>query len=108
MIKLEFVRFNTEPKYDIVTIYEGANGSGVFLANFSGSSLPDDIFSANSLSVLFRSDRWFTRPGFEMKYTILRSGSGKTHQVTKLVDKQGIVLIDSNTDLPFCFDSPLG
>ena len=79
MIKLEFVRFNTELECDNVTIAEAANVSEVFLANFSGSSLPDDvIFSANSLSVLFRSDRWFTLTGFEVKYTILRSDSGKT------------------------------
>ena len=98
MIKLEFVRFNTERKYDNVTIYEGTSGSGVFVANFSGSSLPADIVSANSLSVLFRSDVSQTRTGFEMKYTILRSGSGKVQQVTHLVVKQGILLIDCDID----------
>ena len=94
MIKLEFVRFNTEQRYDNVTIYEGASGSGVFVANFSGSSLPGDIFTANSLSVLFRSDSVITYTGFEMKYTILRSDSGKTY----LVDKQGQIIIDSDID----------
>ena len=98
MIKLEFVRFNTEPRYDNVTIYEGASGSGVVVTNFSGSSLPDDIVSANSLSVLFRSDGSATRTGFEVKYTILRSDSGKSYQVTQSVDKQGILLIDSDID----------
>ena len=77
MIKLEFVRFNTELGCDNVTIDEGATGSGV-IANFSGSSLPNEFFSANSLSVLFRSDRWITVTGFEVKYTILQSDSGKT------------------------------
>ena len=88
MIKLEFVSFNTEQRYDNVTIYEGASGSGVFVANLSGSSLPDDIVSANSLSVLFRSDGSDTSTGFTMKYTILRSDSGKTQQVTHLADTQ--------------------
>ena len=98
MIKLEFVRFNTEQRYDSVTIYEGASGSGVFVANFSGTSLPDDIVSANSLSVLFRTDRSDTSTGFKMKYTILRSDSGKTYKVTQLADKQGLLLFDSDID----------
>ena len=98
MIKLEFEKFNTELRYDNVTIYEGASGSRVFLANFSGSSLPDDIVSANSLSVLFRSDGSGTSTGFEMKYTILRSDSGKTQHVTHFLVKQGILLIDCDID----------
>ena len=79
MIKLKLVRIDTEPKSDNVTIYEGANVSEVFLDKLSGSSLPDDvIYTTKPLSVLFRSDRWFTQTGFEVKYTILQSDSGKT------------------------------
>ena len=108
MIKLEFVRFNTELNYDIVTICEGANVSGEFVANFSGYSLPGDIFTVNSLSVLFRSDGSDTSGGFEMKYTIMRSDSGKIHQVTHLAGRQGLLLFDADNDYPFCFDPPWG
>ena len=76
IIQLEFLTFRTESA-DVVSVYDGMSTSAPLLGRFSGPSVPGDIFSDNSLYVYFRTDSSVTYSGFEIKYTILESDSGK-------------------------------
>ena len=71
IIQLEFLTFRTENAHDVVSVYDGVNTSAPLLGRLSGSSVPGDIFSDNSLFVYFRTDSSATYSGFEIKYTAL-------------------------------------
>ena len=68
-IELAFLRFNTEPSADFVTIYEGGSLSSRLIGTFSGSSLPSQIQSSSrNLYVRFTSDVSRTYQGFLAHY----------------------------------------
>ncbi|XP_070575204.1 bone morphogenetic protein 1-like isoform X3 [Ptychodera flava] len=70
LILLEFDTFNTEPKHDVVRIYDGLSLTGTLIGEYSGTSIPPAVLSTgNVLTVTFTSDFSATRPGFLANYT---------------------------------------
>ncbi|XP_070575202.1 scavenger receptor cysteine-rich domain-containing protein DMBT1-like isoform X1 [Ptychodera flava] len=70
LILLEFDTFNTEPKHDVVKIYDGLSLTGTLIEEYSGTSIPPAVLSTgNVLAVTFTSDFSATRPGFLANYT---------------------------------------
>ncbi|XP_070575206.1 neuropilin-2-like isoform X2 [Ptychodera flava] len=70
LILLIFDTFNTEPKHDVVRIYDGLSLTGTLIDEYSGTSMPPAVLSTgNVLAVTFTSDFSATRPGFLANYT---------------------------------------
>jgi len=68
-IELAFLRFNTQPSADFVTVYDGESSSSPLIGTYSGSSLPSPIQSSSgNLYVRFISDGSGTYKGFQAHY----------------------------------------
>ena len=68
-IELAFLRFNTQPSADFVTVYDGGSSSSPLIGTFSGSSLPSPVQSSSrNLYVRFTSDGSGTSQGFRAHY----------------------------------------
>lgn len=68
-LELVFLRFNTEPSYDVVHVYNGESSSSPVIGRFSGSSLPSPVTSSSSkLFVRFTSDGSHTYQGFRARF----------------------------------------
>ena len=68
-IELTFLRFNTQPSADFVTVYDGGSSSSPLIGTFSGSSLPSPVQSSSrNLYVRFTSDGSGTYQGFLAHY----------------------------------------
>ena len=74
VIRLEFMSIDTEHSCDQVEVFHGSNCSGELLGTFSGTSLPNVIFSEGPLFIYFHTDFSRTRNGFEIRYTIVKPG----------------------------------
>ena len=75
---MEFLRFDTEPDFDKVQIYF-VEKPYPLIGDYSGKALPGHIVSDGSLIIFFTTDNAITKTGFEMKYTVFESGSGKCY-----------------------------
>lgn len=65
-----YYRFNLEPGYDFLHIYDGPDSLSALIGSFFGSQLPDRIeSSSNSLFIAFRSDASVSSGGFVIDYT---------------------------------------
>lgn len=65
-----FSRFNLEPGYDFLHIYDGRDSLSPLIGSFYGSQLPSRIeSSSNSLFLAFRSDASVSNAGFVIDYT---------------------------------------
>lgn len=65
-----FSRFNLEPGYDFLHIYDGQDSLSPLIGSFYGSQLPSRIeSSSNSLFLAFRSDASVSNAGFVIDYT---------------------------------------
>ena len=70
IIKLAFLRFDTEREYDLVKVFEGRNTSTPKLGEFSGETSPNYVVSTTGyLYVYFETDLKITKTGFNLKYT---------------------------------------
>jgi len=75
-IELIFLRFNTQPSADFMTVYDGGSSSSPLIGSFSGSSLPSPIQSSSrNLYVRFTSDDSGTYQGFLAHYRVISEGS---------------------------------
>ncbi|WP_422089875.1 CUB domain-containing protein [Tenacibaculum ovolyticum] len=69
-VTLNFDSFNTEKKYDSVTVYDGVDASAAQLGSFSGSTIPSDVTSTgNAMFVKFTSDGSINKAGWSANYT---------------------------------------
>ncbi len=77
-ISFKFTEFDLEnsnssdgfPLLDYVQIYDGTSDAGILLGTYSGSIVPDEIFTANSGSMFikFKTDISVTKQGWTGKY----------------------------------------
>lgn len=68
-IKLSFQRFQTENNYDKVYVYDGSSTSATRLLLHSGTSVPGSVVSSGStMLVVFYSDSYTQRTGFQASY----------------------------------------
>lgn len=93
-ISLEFVDFQTELNYDVLTIYDGTSSNSRVLATYSGYILPLPVqSSSNNLFVKFASDDSVNYDGFTIRYhsqdTIVGIGACNTSTHTTLTDPSG-------------------
>ena len=76
-VTLNFSRFNTENRYDVVTVFDGTDANARELGSFSGASVPATITSTGgAMFVRFTSDRSVTSTGWAASYTTAASNSG--------------------------------
>ena len=79
-MKLDFLTFQLESCCDYVKVYDGEDKSAPLLGEFSGDSVPADIYSrSNDLFVTFTTDSSRTYDGFRITYSAL----GKSCHVSK-------------------------
>ncbi|XP_070548268.1 CUB and sushi domain-containing protein 1-like [Ptychodera flava] len=71
MLHNSFSSFDTEDKYDTLTVWEGLSPEdGIRLFQFSGSNLPNDFtVMSSSMHITFKSDFSVNRPGFQLTIT---------------------------------------
>ncbi|CAM1345488.1 CUB domain-containing protein [Tenacibaculum amylolyticum] len=75
-VTLNFSRFNTENRYDVVTVFDGTDANARELGSFSGASVPAAITSTGgAMFVRFTSDRSVTSTGWAASYTTAASNS---------------------------------
>ena len=58
-LSVNFLKFNTQPQSDVLSIYDGATTAAPLIGAFSGSELPDSIMATNAegaLTFTFTSD----------------------------------------------------
>jgi hypothetical protein len=68
-IKLDFLRFRTEPNHDTVLVYDGSYTSSTLIGNYSGTTVPDTVTTAgSSLLVRFTTDGSIVDTGFAVSY----------------------------------------
>lgn len=75
-ISLNFITFNTEATYDIVTVYDGPNDTYPVLATWWGNTLPPTITTSagtGAMCVKFTSDASDTFSGWSANYTSVMS-----------------------------------
>uniref|UniRef100_A0A670YQB1 CUB and Sushi multiple domains 1 n=1 Tax=Pseudonaja textilis TaxID=8673 RepID=A0A670YQB1_PSETE len=69
-ISLHFIVFDTEVGHDILKVWDGPIESNIFLKEWSGSALPEDIYSTfNSLTLQFDSDFFISKSGFSIQFS---------------------------------------
>ena len=79
-VKVVFSHFDIEEGYDYLKIYDGPSASSPLLVHLTGDlSTPRVVISkGSSLWFNFRTDRRFSRRGFEATFTAVNSSlSGK-------------------------------
>ncbi len=75
-IQLAFQRFSTEPLKDFLTIYDGDTTTAPILGSYSGTNLPNDIYSSsNKILLVFVTDNINTSLGWQVIASILDSTS---------------------------------
>uniref|UniRef100_A0A8D0BPV5 CUB and Sushi multiple domains 1 n=1 Tax=Salvator merianae TaxID=96440 RepID=A0A8D0BPV5_SALMN len=69
-ISLHFIVFDTEVAHDILKVWDGPVESSILLKEWSGSALPEDIYSTfNSLTLQFDSDFFISKSGFSIQFS---------------------------------------
>ncbi|KAF7247839.1 CUB and sushi domain-containing protein 1 [Varanus komodoensis] len=69
-ISLHFIVFDTEVAHDILKVWDGPLESSILLKEWSGSALPEDIYSTfNSLTLQFDSDFFISKSGFSIQFS---------------------------------------
>ena len=77
-IKMNFTNFNTEPNFDILSIYDGENEQAPLIGSFSGNILPNEIIStSNALYLTFNTNDTIQEQGWELFYTSIFVGMDK-------------------------------
>lgn len=67
---LHFIVFDTEVAHDILKVWDGPVESSILLKEWSGSALPEDIYSTfNSLTLQFDSDFFISKSGFSIQFS---------------------------------------
>ncbi|GCB63419.1 hypothetical protein scyTo_0000153 [Scyliorhinus torazame] len=67
---LHFIVFDTEASHDILKVWDGPTESDMLLKEWSGSSLPDDIYSTfNSITLQFDTDFFISKSGFSIQFS---------------------------------------
>lgn len=67
---LHFIVFDTEVGHDILKVWDGPIESSILLKEWSGSALPEDIYSTfNSLTLQFDSDFFISKSGFSIQFS---------------------------------------
>ncbi|KAM9805518.1 CUB and sushi domain-containing protein 3-like isoform 5-T5 [Syngnathus typhle] len=68
-IHLQFLNFSTEPVHDYVEVRSGSLESGSVIDRFSGSLVPNSLFSTtHETTLFFHSDYSQNKPGFHIVY----------------------------------------
>ena len=74
-MRLHFTSFDTESRYDKVSVYDGNDATAPLLHTFSGTSGPSDVFSSgNTVFVSFVTDDSTTKDGFNIVYSTITPG----------------------------------
>ena len=81
IIRLEFLRFDTEECCDEVDVYDGSSSSAALLATCSGNNLLGDMFSDSPLFIHFHTDASVTKNGFKIRYYTQDNKRGKGYLV---------------------------
>eukprot|EP00062_Callorhinchus_milii_P009370 gi/632953198/ref/XP_007892273.1/ PREDICTED: CUB and sushi domain-containing protein 1 [Callorhinchus milii] len=69
-ISLHFIVFDTEASHDILKVWDGPVESDMLLKEWSGSSLPDDIYSTfSSITLQFDTDFFISKSGFSIQFS---------------------------------------
>lgn len=66
---ISFNSFNTESNFDFLRIYEGTSDTGLLIKEFSGASLPADIYVYGNMFLKFTSDSSTNGTGFDIDIT---------------------------------------
>ena len=86
LVSLAFTAFETEDKYDVVTIFDGPTADSAEMHQLSGSLTEGDELgytsSGTSMLVEFQSDESISGPGFEATYTCGAAGRDYTNVAT--------------------------
>ena len=73
VVNIAFSEFETEDKYDMVTLYDGPDSSSAEIHQLTGTLTASDQLgytsSTNIMLVEFTSDESISGPGFEASYT---------------------------------------
>ncbi|KAM7420375.1 hypothetical protein PAMA_014883 [Pampus argenteus] len=68
-IHLQFVNFSTEPVHDYLEVRSGSLETGTVIDRFSGSMVPNSLFSTtHETTLFFHSDYSQNKPGFHIVY----------------------------------------
>uniref|UniRef100_A0A668AKV0 CUB and Sushi multiple domains 3 n=1 Tax=Myripristis murdjan TaxID=586833 RepID=A0A668AKV0_9TELE len=68
-IHLQFLNFSTEPVHDYLEVRSGSLETGTVIDRFSGSVVPDSLFSTtHETTLFFHSDYSQNKPGFHIVY----------------------------------------
>ena len=94
-IELLFLKLDTEPNCDFVTIHNGFGIDDEMLGNFSGNIQPREIVSKGRwMFVDFSTCRFpLHKPGFEVQYRSINDYPRKHHSHKKRVLDQKVCLI---------------
>ena len=102
-ITLSFQRFALENENDVLSIYNGGDENAPLIGAFSGTTLPETIYSdGNKLFLKFQSDQSNTAPGFFASYETERPEwcngmTVMTEQWGELSDGSGAFYYENNT-----------
>lgn len=77
-VTLNFTAFDTEAGFDSVYVYNGATTASPLLGGFTGTTLPPQLISGNTMLVRFVSDGSVTAQGFSANYTSNAVACGTT------------------------------
>jgi hypothetical protein len=76
VLELTFAAFATEAGFDVLSVYDGADASGVFLGSYSGSTLPRTLYATSgSAYIEFTSDFSITEIGYQINWNLVPQGS---------------------------------
>ena len=82
VVHIAFSEFQTEDKYDMVTLYDGSDSSAAQIHQLTGTLTASDRVgyssSSNVMLVEFTSDESIAGPGFEASYTC-GDGAGRVY-----------------------------
>ncbi|KAM6972968.1 CUB and sushi domain-containing protein 3-like [Aplochiton taeniatus] len=70
IVSLQFLAFDTEASHDILKVWDGGSEKDMYLAELSGSLLPEPIHSTlNSVTIQFDTDFYISKSGFAIQFS---------------------------------------
>ncbi|XP_035665250.1 CUB and sushi domain-containing protein 1-like [Branchiostoma floridae] len=77
VIRLHFLAFSVEDRYDYLNVFNGPAGSADTAAQrLTGNTVPDDfVSSGNTVTLQFTSDVSVVQSGFQLEYTEMSASS---------------------------------
>lgn len=105
-ITLTFSSFELENNYDYMYIYNGNSTAGTLIGTYSGTNSPGTIVgTSGALTIVFDSDNWTTKAGWEATWTCTNNNTGMPTLSNPIIQSNNTGALDCSLTYHSFYDS---